>query len=62
LQRLEQEKWEKEGRTAQKPEAVAVTNSSSIAENRKKAAIQAALARARAARASAARTQEPAKT
>jgi electron transport complex protein RnfB len=62
LQRLEREKREKEARTAQKPGAVAVTNSSSVAENRKKAAIQAALARARAARTSAARTQEPAKT
>jgi electron transport complex protein RnfB len=62
LRRLEREKREKEARTAQKPEAVAVTNSSSVAENRKKTAIQAALARARAARTSAARTQEPAKT
>lgn len=62
LQRLEQEKREKEGRTAQKSEAVAVNNSSSAAENRKKAAIQAALTRARAARASTTRTQEPAKT
>jgi electron transport complex protein RnfB len=62
LQRLEQEKRKKEGRTAQKSEAVLVTNSSSVAENRKKAAIQAALARARAARESTARTREPAKT
>jgi electron transport complex protein RnfB len=62
LQRLEQEKWEKEGRTAHKSEAVAVANSSSLAENRKKAAIQAALARARAARANTTRTQGQAKT
>jgi Na+-translocating ferredoxin:NAD+ oxidoreductase subunit B len=62
MQRLEREKQENQVRMAQKSEAVTVTNSESLAGNLKKAAIQAALARANSMRASAARTQGPAKT
>ncbi|WON75209.1 electron transport complex subunit RsxB [Nitrosospira sp. Is2] len=62
LQRLEREKRENEARMAQEPEAVTVTNSPSVAGDRKKAAIQAALSRATAERARATRTQGPTKT
>jgi electron transport complex protein RnfB len=62
LQRLEREKRENEARMAQKSAAVTVTHSSSVADDRKKTAIQAALARANNSRASIARTQEPSKT
>jgi electron transport complex protein RnfB len=62
MQRLEREKQENQVRMAEKSEAVTVTNSASLAGNLKKAVIQAALARANLVRASAARTQGPAKT
>jgi electron transport complex protein RnfB len=50
LQRLEREKREEEARMAQKSEAMTGTDISTVGDNRKKAAIQAALARARAVR------------
>ena len=57
LQRLEGEKREKEAKIAQESETITDTPSSSLANDRKKAAIQAAVARANAVRASAARTR-----